>query len=114
MIVVGRDLAIGRSLEVLLQAAGYDTRFQLEPALDTLGELLAESSLLLILPGLSAEFRNALTEIVTYSAARIPMLELVPANGEEIEGIQGADAAPWPCPMEELQQRIQEALLAQN
>ena len=105
---------MGRSLEALLQAAGYDARFQPEPLADGLGELLADSRLLLVVPALSAESRKALTDVVTRTATRILVLELRPANGGEAVGIQGADVVPWPCPLEELQQRIQAALLAQG
>ena len=105
---------MGRSLEALLQAAGYDAWFQPEPLADGLGKLLADCRLLLVVPALDAESRNALTDVVTRTATRIPVLELRAANGGEAVGIQGADAVPWPCPLEELQQKIQAALLAQG
>ena len=105
---------MGRSLEALLQAAGYEARFQPEASADGLGGLLADSRLLLIAPGLSAECRKALVDIAMAPATKIPVLELLPVNGGEVVGIQGADAVPWPCPMEALQQRIQAALLTQG
>ena len=105
---------VGRSLEVLLQAAGYDVRFQPEPAADVLNELLVDAELLLVVPALSAQSRKALTDVGTRTATRILVLELRPANGGEAIGIQGAEAVPWPCPLEELQQKIQAALLAQG
>ncbi len=115
VIVVGGDPATGRSLEALLQAAGYDARFGPEPLADGLGELVAHSRLLLVAPGLSAESRKAVGNAVIRTATKIPVLELVPANGGEVMvGIQGADAAPWPCPMDELQRRIRAALLARE
>jgi hypothetical protein len=114
VIVVGGEPATGRSLEALLQAAGYDAQFQPEPLADKLGELLADSRLLLVLPALSAECRKALTDVVIRTATKIPVLELLPANGGEVVGIQGADAVPWPCPVEELQRRIRAAELAQE
>jgi DNA-binding response OmpR family regulator len=114
VIIVGADPAMGRSLEALLQAAGYDARFQPEPLADRLDELLVDSRLLLVAPGLSTESGNALTDVVIRTATKIPILELLPANGGEAVGIQGADAVPWPCPLEELKQRIQAALLAQG
>jgi len=114
VIVVGGDPVVVRSLEALLQAAGYDARFQPEPLADRLGELLADCRLLLVVPALGAESRKALTNVVTRTAPKIPVLELLPANGGEAVGIQGADAVPWPCPLEELKQKIQKALLAQD
>jgi len=104
---------VGRSLEVLLQAAGYDVRFHPEPAANRLDELLVDAGVVLVVPALSTEVRNALTDAVIRTATNIPILELLPASGGEAVGIQGADGVPWPCPMEELQQRIQAALLNQ-
>jgi len=114
VIVVGGDPVMGRSLEALLQATGYEARFQPEPSADGLGGLLADSHLLLIAPGVSAEIRKALVDVVMDPATKIAVLELLPANGGEAVGIQGADAVPWPCPLEELKQKIQKALLAQD
>jgi hypothetical protein len=114
VIVVGGDPAMGRSLQILLQVAGYDAWFQPEPLADGLGELLAESRLLLVAPGLSADSRKALTDMLMCTATRIPILQLLPANRGEVVGIQGVDFVPWPCPMEELRRRIRAALLAQD
>ncbi len=79
---------------------------------DGLGEVLADSRLLLVAPGLSAQSRGALTGVVISPATKIPVLELLPANGGEVVGIQGVGVAPWPCSVEELQRRIEVALLA--
>ena len=105
---------MGRSLEALLQAAGYDGRFEPEPLADGLGELLADSRLLLVAPGLSVESREAIADTALRPATKIPVLELLPANGGEAIGIQGADVVPWPCPLGELRRRIRAALLAQE
>jgi hypothetical protein len=114
VIVVGGEPATGRSLEALLQGAGHEAWFQPEPLRDGLGELLADSCLLLVAPGLRTESREALTIAAMRPARKIPVLELLPANGGEAIGIQGADVAPWPCPLEELQRRIRVALLVQE
>ena len=113
VIVVGGDPVMGRSLEALLQATGYEARFQPEPSADGLGGLLADSHLLLIAPGLSAEIRKALVDVVMDPATKIAVLELLPANGGE-QNIQGVGVAPWPCSVEELHRRIRAALLAQD
>jgi len=114
VIVVGGDPVMGRSLEAMLQAAGYDACFQPEPLADGLGEVLADSRLLLVAPGLSAESRRALTDVMISPTTKIPVLELLPADGEEVVGIQGVGVAPWPCSVEELQRRIRAALPARN
>ena len=106
---------MGKSLEVLLQVAGYDAWFQLESSAAGLDELFADCCLLLIAPGLSADSHKALTDMVMLSeATKIPVLRLLPTNGGEVVGIQGVDLVPWPCPMEELKLRIRAALLAQD
>jgi hypothetical protein len=116
VIVVGGEPATGRSLEALLQVAGYDAWFQPEPLTDGLGGLLADSHLLLIAPALSVESRKALIDTAMGSALKIPVLELLPANKGEHDiqhDIQGVGVTPWPCSVEELQQRIRAALLVQ-
>ena len=105
---------MGRSLEALLQVAGYDASFQPEPLAAELDKLLADSCLLLLAPGLSTEFHKALTNMVMLSAMKIPVLRLLPTNGGEVVGIQGVDFVPWPCPMEELKLRIRATLLDQD
>lgn len=80
---------------------------------DGLGGLLADSRLLLIAPGMSAESRKALVDVVIYPTPKIAVLELLPANGGE-QNIQGVGVAPWPCSEEELQRRIWATLLAQG
>jgi hypothetical protein len=105
---------MGRSLEALLQAVGYEACFQPEPLADGLGEVLADFRPLLVAPGLSAESRRALTDVVMSPESKIPVLELLPADGGKLLGIQGVCVAPWPCSVEELQRRIRAALLARN
>ncbi len=105
---------MGRSLEALLQAAGYDGRYEPEPSADGFAELLADSRLLLVAPGLSAELRETLADTVVRPATKTRVLELLPANGGKAVGIQGAQAVRWPCPLEELRRRIRAALLGQE
>jgi hypothetical protein len=113
--IVGGDPVIGEVLEVLLQAAGYLARFLSEPAIDELGELLAGCQLLIIAPTLSAERREALIDIMLSSVTpvKIPILELLPANGGE-QHLQGEHTVLWPCPIEELKRAIDDVLLAQG
>ena len=112
--ILGGDPVVGEALEVLLQAAGYDARFQPEPSAAGLGELLKDSRLLLVAPGLSAECRKALVDMAVGPAKKIPVLELIPADGGEAVDIQGVDTTPWPCPQEELQRKIRASMLAQG
>jgi hypothetical protein len=112
MLIVGGDPVIGRSLEVLLQAAGYRTLFQPEPPGDELGKSLIDSHLLIVAPGLSAERRKAIMDIMASPATvKIPVLELLSADGVE-QDIQGERVVLWPCSMEELKRAVHAALLA--
>jgi hypothetical protein len=113
--IVGGDPVIGEVLEVMLQAAGYHPRFLPESVMDELlGELLADSQLLLVAPALSAEGRKALLEIMLSSTmpVNIPILEIFPANGGQ--HILGEHIVLWPCSMEELERAIDELLLDQG
>jgi hypothetical protein len=113
--IVGGDPVVGEALEVMLQAAGYRTRFVPESVMDELlGELLADSQLLLVAPTLSAEGRKALLEIMLSSTMPVnfPILELLPANGGQ--HLQGAHIVLWPCSMEELKRAIDELLIDQG
>lgn len=110
--VFNGDSIVREALEVLLQSAGYRTRFLREAAGDELGELLAGSRLLLVAPDLSAGRRQALMDSLTSpsSAAKIPILELVSEGVEP--SLQGARVVLWPCSIEQLRRAIAVALFA--
>jgi hypothetical protein len=112
--IIGGDPVIGVALEILLQAAGYHTRFLSEPEADELGGLLADSQLLVVAPTLGAERRRALLSIVSSPATsmKIPVLELLPADAEQ--RLRGGNVLLWPCSTEELRLAIEAALLAQR
>lgn len=112
--IVGGDPVIGEALEVLLQAAGYRARFLSEPGADELGELLADSQLLVVAPALGAGRRRALLDVVSSPAmsVKIPVLELLPADGER--RLRGGHVLLWPCSTEELKRAVDAALLAQQ
>ena len=113
--IFGGDPVIGEALEIMLQAVGYRTRFLPEFVMDELlGELLADSQLLLVAPTLSAEGRKALLEIMLSSTMpeNFPILELLPANRGQ--HLQGEHIVLWPCSMEELKRAIDELLSDQG
>jgi hypothetical protein len=111
--IIGGDPIVGEALEVLLQAAGYRTRFLPETVMDEIlmGELLADSQLLLVAPVLSAKRRKALLErkLGPTTPVNIPVLELLPANGGQ--HFQGGRTVLWPCSGEELKRAIDALLL---
>ena len=113
--IIGGDPIVGEALEVLLQAAGYRTRFLPESAMDELlGELLADSQLLLIAPVLSAKRRKALLETILgpSTPVNIPVLQLLPANGGH--HLQGGRFVLWPCSGGELKRAIDALLFGQG
>jgi hypothetical protein len=110
--ILGGDPVVGEALEVLLQAAGYCTRFLPESVMDELlGELLADTQLLLLAPVLSSERRKALLDMMQgpTTPVNIPVLELLPANGGQ--HLQGEHILLWPCSGEELKRAIDALLL---
>jgi hypothetical protein len=113
--IIGGDPVVGEVLEVMLQAAGYRTRFQPESVMDDLpGDLLADSQLLLVAPVLSARRRKALLEMMLspMMPVNIPVLQLLPTNGGQ--HLQGEHIVPWPCSGEELKRAIDALLLDQG
>jgi hypothetical protein len=112
LVVVGGDPVIGGALEILLEAVGCHAGFILLPRVGQLGELLVDCQVLVLAPDLSYEYREALLDLMASSAAlvKVPILELVPADGER--AVQGAWVVSWPCPVEVLKRAIDAALLA--
>ena len=113
--IIGGDPIVGEALEVLLQAAGYRPRFLPETGMDELlmGEMFADSQLLLVAPVLSAKRRKALLEmkLSPTTPANIPVLELLPANGGR--HLQ-EHIVLWPCSGEELKRAIDALLFDQG
>jgi hypothetical protein len=112
--IIGGDPVVGEALEVLLQTAGYRARFLSEPGADKLGEMLADSQLLVVAPTLSVEHRKAVLEIMLspQTPVNIPVLQLLPANGGQ--HLQGEHVLLWPCSTEDLRRAVDTALLAQQ
>ena len=111
--MVGGDPVVGGALEALLESAGYHARFLPESMMDDLGELLADSQLLVVAPDLSAELQQPLLRLVLNPKrlANVAVLELLAADGEGQRF--GGHAVLWPCSVEELRRAIDAALLAQ-
>ena len=112
------DPVVREALEVLLQAAGYRTRFLRIPVGDELDEALPDFHLyhlLLIAPELSAEHRKALLDMTSSQVAPAkipPTLELLPEGAEP--KVRGGRVMPWPCSIEELKRAIEAILLGQG
>jgi hypothetical protein len=112
------DPVVSRALVLLLRSFRYGARFL---PLSTVGEpgVLKGTQLLLITatPQLNDERRKALLALMQreVDAVQIPLLQLL--DSSEALGDRGArgdgsrHVVPWPCSIEELKQRIEEALL---
>jgi hypothetical protein len=117
VLTVWGDSIVGWALVLLLRGSGYQTTFL--PALPSGEPLLLEGTQLLVLtptPQLSTNQREALLVSLreTPESAAIPVLELrVPSEETQEEGGLRDDSwhhVPWPCRLEELEQRIEAAL----
>jgi hypothetical protein len=102
---------VGRSLEVLLQGAGYGTRIIEEPTADKPHELLEGIRLVLVAPTPSTESRERfLTGMGSVSGvAAIPVLTLSMALNKVLPDQTGH--VPWPCRLQDLKSEIEAALL---
>jgi hypothetical protein len=106
------DPVVGRTLALLLRSSHYDARFLTTSSLGERGSLEGVR-LLLLTPTweLDAEHRESLLASLR-GASEAPILELTSAarNGEA--RARPEHTVPWPCSTEELERRIQAALLA--
>lgn len=115
-VAIWGDPVVGRALVLLLRGSGYDARFLPVSSLRELGTLEGVG-LLLLAPAteLSSEQREALLSSLRdmEEAAKIPVLELDRSSQEAPEGRAREGplhTVPWPCRIEELEQRIDAAL----
>jgi len=108
------DSVVRKAVEVLLQAAGYHTRSLRETKAGDVGELLADSRLLLVAPELRAGRRRILVDSLSSppASAKFAILELVPEGAEP--NLRGVGVVPWPCSMEQLSRAIDTALCAED
>jgi hypothetical protein len=117
-VAVCGDPVVGRALALLLQGPRYDVRFVPTSSLSEPGSLRgAQVVLLTPMWELNGEARDALLASLRGApgAAEPPILELTSAfssgmrNGEV--RVRPEHTVPWPCSTEELERRIQAALL---
>jgi hypothetical protein len=110
--ILGGDPVVAQTLELLLQGSGYRTRLLSDLLADDPDGPLGEAQLLLIVPGLRLALRERIYAGVKSAPglAKTPILQLVaarePGRGKREYRI------PWPCRVEELKRRNEDALLA--
>jgi hypothetical protein len=112
------DPVVGRALALLLRSRLYEVRFLPVSSLSEPGALEGVR-LLLLTPtwDLDAQRREALLASLrgASAATHAPILELTSSSGEARNGearFRTEHTVPWPCNTEELERRIQAALLA--
>jgi hypothetical protein len=111
VLVLGGDSIVGQALELLLGSPDFGVRFLAEPSLEEPG-LLDNVGLLLISPGVRAEFREALLDLVACMppAQRIPILALITGKDLGSPDETGYSSLSWPCKPEDIVRRIRDLL----
>lgn len=115
-VAVCGDPVVGRALVLLLGGPRYDVSFVPDSSLVEPGALEG-IELVLLTPTweLNGEGRDALLASLRNApgAAATPILELTSGGTQNGEVRVGTEhSVPWPCSTEELERRIQAALLA--
>jgi hypothetical protein len=117
VVAICGDPVVGRALALLLRGSNYDARFLTASSLGEPGAL--EGVRLLVLTPtweLDADSRKALLASLrdASEAAEAPILELTSSPGGPRNGhawLRPDHIVSWPCSPEELERRIQAALL---
>lgn len=107
--ILGGDPTTGASLEALLQAEGYRVRFFSEDMMDEVLKTLADYQLLIVAAVPGAGVRKAsVNELSCGPLAEVPLLELLPVNGERL--FPRGRVLLWPCSPERLKGAIDSIL----
>ncbi len=117
VVAICGDPVVGRALELLLRSSFYDARFLSTSSLSD-PDSLEDVRLLLLTPmwDLDADRREILLSSGrdASDAAKAPVLKLTSSFERERNGhsrLKPDDIVSWPCSTEELERRIQAALL---
>jgi hypothetical protein len=112
--ILGGDPVVGRTLELMLERAGYDARFLNGSFIDKPVKLPEEVRLVILAPGLHYKGRERFLNSMENApaAAKVPVLELVRASERERAARLGY--VLWPCRAKDLKQEIEALLLAES
>ena len=112
--ILGCDTVVGRSISVLLEGSGYNTRLLEAYPTGVVDELLEGADLLLLTPrvdeGVREGFLGAMGKS-TPQKAEMPVIALTTAVEEELPEKEGVIRVPWPCETKILVDHIEAALL---
>lgn len=111
--ILGGDPMVGRTLELMLDRAGYDARFLNGSFIEKPAAMPEEVGLVILSPGLHHKGRERFLrgrENGSGAATRVPVLELISASGKGRADQSGY--VPWPCPVKDLELEIEAVLLA--
>jgi hypothetical protein len=105
---------VGRSLELMLEGAGYDARFLAGSFVEKPAELAGDVRLVILTPGLHHKGRERFLKGRKNDSAakKIPILELLRDSDRERADQLGY--VLWPCPAKDLKQEIEAVLLAES
>ena len=117
--ILGGDPMVGRTLELMLDRAGYDARFLNGSFIEKPAAMPEEVGLVILSPGLHRKGRERFLrgrENGSGAATRVPVLELISASGkgraEQPGYVPQSGYVPWPCPVKDLELEIEAVLLA--
>jgi hypothetical protein len=110
--ILGGDPVVGRSLELMLEGAGYDARFLNGSFVDKPAELPGEVRLVILTPSLHYKGRERFLKGRENGSAakKIPILELV--RDDHRERADQLGYVLWPCLAKDLKQALEVVLLA--
>ena len=110
IVILGCDTVVGRSLSVLLEGSGYDTKLLDAYPTGVVDELLEGAHLLILTPRVDEGVRKAFLGAMGKSTphrANMPVIVLTTAVEE------GVISVPWPSETKDLVEQIEAALSVQ-
>jgi hypothetical protein len=113
--ILGADTVVGRALCALLEGSGYQTRPLDAYPTGIVDELLDGAHLLLLVPRLDEDVREAFVGAMgksTPQKAEMPVIALstTTATEENLPEKEGVIRVPWPCETKVFVKRIEAAL----
>ena len=111
--ILGADTVVGRALCALLEGSGYHTTPLDSYPTGIVDELLDGADLLLLVPRLDEDVREAFLGAMGKSipqTADMPVIALSTTLEEGLPEKEGVLRVPWPCETKALVQRIETTL----